>query len=346
MAGMSLGLEIVLAALGVALIALAAVDVFVTVLTTRGGGPVSSRVTSAIWRAVLALRAWPNFHRILSYAGAFTAILTVASWILLFWAGWLLIFAAGPESVVRATTGEAAGLWARVYYSGYTLFTLGLGDYRPEGAPWQVLTALAVGNGFMVISLSGSYLIPLVSAATTKRSIALQIRMLGASPSDILTSSWDGQGFSGLSQHLIALFPMIVQAGQQHLAYPVLHYFQSADADVALPVQIARLREALDLLEHGVAPQSRLPGTTTRPLRGAVELFGKIVQQPRAERDRDSGSEPDLELLRRAGIPIADEAEYRHALAQRRDERQTMLALVEYSGWSWEDVAGKNESRA
>lgn len=206
-------------------------------------------------------------QRALAYAGPLIAILTVLGWILMSWTGWLLIFSAGTESLVRATTGEPADIWARLYFTGYTLFTLGLGDYRPEGAVWQVLTALAVGNGFMVISLSASYLIPLVSVATSKRSVALYIHGLGASPSQILTTMWDGRGFSSLSQHLVTLTLAIIQAGQQHLAYPVLHYFQSTEARAALTVQIAKLGEVLDLLEHGVEPEARPPEGITQPAR-------------------------------------------------------------------------------
>lgn len=149
-------MEIFIAALGAVVLFLAAFDLFITVLTTRGGGPISTRLAATCWRMVLALHRRRGSHKIVGYAGAFIALLSIFVWIVLFWAGWLLIFSAAPDSVVRATTGEAADIWARVYFSGYTLFTLGLGDYRPDGALWQVLTALAVGNGFMVISLSGS----------------------------------------------------------------------------------------------------------------------------------------------------------------------------------------------
>ena len=332
-------METLLAALGAVLVFLAAFDLFITVLTTRGGGPISSRLGSACWRVVLALHRGRGSHKTIGYAGAVIALLTILVWIVLFWAGWLLIFSAVAESVVRATTGEAADIWARVYYSGYTFFTLGLGDYRPDGALWQVLTALAVGNGFLVISLSGSYLIPLVSAATSKRSVALQIDGLGSTPEEILKFAWDGNGFSGLALHLVSLSSAITQASQQHLAYPVLHYFQSTDSKAALPVQIARLSEALELLERAVDPQHRLPETVTRAARQSIQNYVDVIKpSPPWSDDEELPPEPDLETLRRAGIPVVSQSEHREALTERSGQRRAMLGLVRYSGWPWRHV--------
>lgn len=333
-------MAVLLATSGVTLIGLALLDLFVTVLTTRGGGPVSSRVGAACWHMILRVHRSHASPIALAYAGSLIAISTVFGWILMFWIGWLLIFSAGPESIVRTSTEEPADVWARLYFSGYTLFTLGLGDYRPLGALWQLLTAIAVGNGFIVISLSASYLIPLVSAASAKRSTALYINGLGASPSDILISTWDGKRFPSLSHHLVALCPMIIQAGQQHLAYPVLHYFQTTDTSTALPVQIARLAEALDLLEHAVDPEGQLPAGATRPAREATHVFGQVLQRAHAPRPSEAPPAIDLEPLRRAGIPVVSEAAYQEALARQHEKRRGLLGVVRYSGWSWGDVTG------
>lgn len=339
-------MEALLVLLGSALIALALVDLFVTVLTTRGGGPVSSPLGAAFWRMVLRIHRGQNSPGALAYAGPLIAILIVVSWILMFWTGWLLIFSAGAENLVQATTGEPADLWARLYFSGYTLFTLGLGDYQPKGALWQILTTVAVGNGFLVISLAASYLIPLVSAATFKRSVALYINTLGTSPSEILTAMWDGRGFSSLSQHLVALTPTILQAGQQHLAYPVLHYFQGTQLPAALPVQIAKLGEALDLLEHGLAPQARLRQGITGPAREAILAFTKVLEHVHLPVSEEVPPPSDLEPLRQAGIPVVTDTEYRDAVVARQEEQRTRLAVVRYSGRSWKDVTDARHESA
>ena len=328
------------AVVGALMVGLATFDLFVTVLTTRGGGPISKRLSTWSWRAMLRLRRAGRLQPLLGFSGPVIAVLTVVGWIAMFWAGWTLIFSAAPGQIVRSTTGEPADLWARLYFTGYTLFTLGLGDYRPEGSLFQVLTALTVGNGFIVISLSASYLIPLLSAATAKNSAALQIHSLGSSPGAILIGTWDGKSFPGLSQQLVALSSMVIQAGQQHLAYPVLHHFQPLEAKAALPVQTARLSEALLLLEHGVAPQARLPRAITRPLREAVGLFVEVLERSQIEAANEIPSQPDLQLLRRAGVPVVSEKEFREAVDEQREERKKMAGLATSSGWEWAQVSG------
>lgn len=327
-------------ALGVVLIAFASFDLFVTVLTTRGGGPLSARFSNWGWDGVRFLGRWRRLRRLLGYAGPLIAVLTVLGWIAMFWAGWTLIFTAAPEQVVSSDTGEPADDWARLYFSGYAFFTLGLGDYRPVGGLWQVLTTVSAGNGFLVIGLSASYLIPLVGGSVLKRSIALQIDTMGRSPEEILISAWDGSGLPGLSEQLASLSPMIIQAGQQQLAYPVLHHFQPLEAEAALPVQIVRLSEALRLHDHGLAVQVRLPPSVTLQLRRAIGLHIEMLDRSRLEKADGVPPPTNLAALRQAGLPVATDAEFRGRLDQEKDERRHLEAVVRHSGWDWEHVAG------
>lgn len=334
---------LVAAALGVGIIALASFDLFVTALTTRGGGPLSARISSWGWGGIRRLGRWRRLRRVLGFAGPLVALMTVLGWILMFWAGWTLIFSAAPERVVNSITGEPADLWARLYFSGYAFFTLGLGDYRPVGGPWQVLTAMSAGNGFLVISLSAAYLIPLVGASVFKRSIALQIETLGRSPEGILISAWDGSGLSGLGQQLASLSPGIIEAGQQQLAYPVLHHFQPLEAEAALPVQLARLGEALRLHDHGLAAQVRLPPSVTHQLGRAIGLYMEMLDRSQLEGEDGTPPVPDLALLRQAGLPVVSDAEFRCRLDREREHRRHLEAVVRHSGWSWKHVTGDPE---
>ena len=225
----------------------------------------------------------------------------------------------------------------------YAFFTLGLGDYRPVGGFWQVLTAVSAGNGFLVIGLSASYLIPLVAGSVLKRSIALQIETLGRSPDAILISAWDGSGLSGLSQQLASLSPLIIQAGQQQIAYPVLHHFQPLEAEAALPVQIARLSEVIQIHDHGLAAQVRLPPSITHQLRRAIGLYMEMLDRSQLEEAEGAPPGPDLAALRRAGLPVVSDAEFRCRLDREREERRHLEAVVRHSGWSWEHVVGRSD---
>ena len=118
-------------ALGAALLALTAFDLLKTVLTVRGGGPVTGRANAWLWDAALALHARFDHHRALAAVGPALATLTLVAWLVGLWVGWTLVFCGAAEAVVAAKDQSPASLVERIYFAGYTLTTLGLGDFNP-----------------------------------------------------------------------------------------------------------------------------------------------------------------------------------------------------------------------
>lgn len=72
-----------------------------------------------------------------------------------------LVFLGGDTGDVNDETGALAKFADAVYFAGFRLFTLGLGIFWPEGAVWQVLSALCVASGFLTLTVSVAYLMPL-----------------------------------------------------------------------------------------------------------------------------------------------------------------------------------------
>ena len=56
----------------------------------------------------------------------------------------------------------------------------------------------------------------------------------GETPADILGNAWNGNTFEPLTIHLANLAPSLSRLAQQHMAYPILHYFHSAERSLAL----------------------------------------------------------------------------------------------------------------
>lgn len=131
----------VLAAVGVALLTIAAVDVLVTTLG-QGGGPLFLRITSLGWWIGSRLHRWRSGHRVLAVFGIAGFLLTVALWLLLSWVGWSLILAADPGAVVVSDSGEPASFVNRLHYVGFIMVTLTRGDFEPEGH-WVKFASLA-----------------------------------------------------------------------------------------------------------------------------------------------------------------------------------------------------------
>ncbi|SOD89833.1 ion channel [Caenispirillum bisanense] len=196
--------------LGAVVLALAFVDLLVTTLTVGGTGPFTRRLPPLLWRLARAT----GRRGVLAYTGMVTLLGIALVWILLLWGGWLLVFSADPWSVVVAQTGRPATLVERTYFVGYTLFTLGLGDYKPHGGTWQMLSVLVVASGLTAVTLIISYIVPVVSAAAQRRALAAHLAALGRSPRDILHRAWNGRDFKGLEPHLQALVGRLTQQAQ------------------------------------------------------------------------------------------------------------------------------------
>jgi hypothetical protein len=45
----------------------------------------------------------------------------------------------------------------KIFYTGYTLSTLGLGDMEPEGNFWDILTAILSFTGLILISIANLF---------------------------------------------------------------------------------------------------------------------------------------------------------------------------------------------
>lgn len=324
---------------GVALLVLVSLDVLATTLTigTRAG-PFTRRVLGVAWRVLLRVHRRDGGGRLLSMAGVGLLVGTVLIWVTLVWLGWSLIFLGGGATVV-SSGGAPAGVADTVYYVGFTIFTLGVGDFVAATPMWRILSAVASFNGLVLVTLSITYLLAVVSAVVNRRTLAVRITALGETPADIVIEGWAGDRFSeAFVQQLVSLGAAVSAASEQHLAYPVLHYFHSPSAESAAPVALARLDGALLLLRAAVAPEARLHRSALEPVHRALDrwLFAAGSMYSGQRRSRPPAV-PETSALRGAGIPLVSSAEYLEVAAADADRRSRLRGVVESDGWSWPD---------
>lgn len=274
----------------------------------------------------------------LQVTGTTILLAIIGIWIVALWTGWLMLFSADPGSVVDTHTREPADLTSRIYFTGYTIFTLGIGNFTPKDGLWEVLTAVASLNGLFLITLSITYLVPIVSAAVEERRIAAVIADLGHTPHGILIRAWNGEGFTVLSTAFSQIVPMIELHAQRHLAYPVLHYFHSPHRRTAVSPGVAALAEAMLLLTAGVKPSARPPEIVTASVDDAIAGLLETIRTQYIEAGDETPPLPNLKQLAEAGIPVVESRVFEEE-AHRRDEiRRLLKAFVEDDGWRWKDV--------
>ena len=329
---------VILSVLGAILVVWTIVELGMTTLTARGAGPLTSRAMQRMWQLALLFPGnGERRHALLSFVGPIMLAISALTWFLGFWIGWWLIFLGGDGVIVGSQSKVPASAVETLYFAGYTVTTLGLGDFKPTGPLWQILTAGCAANGLLALTLSVTYLVPVISGAVQKRQLALTIEGIGGTPRGILERCFDGESFASLGSVVATLSPQIITIGQQHLAYPALHYFHSAHPASALPVRLAALSEALELVATAVPEERRPQQLDLLRGRDAIRSFLSSLRSGHMQLAEDEPPRPDRSVVEGFGFEpggggfAADEP-------SRRD-RRLFLSLVRRDGWHWRDVA-------
>lgn len=330
----------ILFGLGVFVLLFTLVDLVWTTLTLQGAGPITRLLGRGVWGLLRFAheKRRGGFHTALAQSGWILLVLTAIVWVMLSWAGWALIFGSDPTAVVNDRTRQPANLAELLYFCGFAVYTLGVGDYVPNGGLWQVLTPLATIHGFILVTLSVTYFIQVLSAVVGDRTAAHFISSLGSSPTKILRNAWNGRDFSSLSHALAESGLLLAEHAQQHAAYPVLHYFHHKDKQISLLLQVAILGETLARIElvqgkgHGINPFA-----FTGAMAGACAAWEGLPGPVRVASDEAPPLPPTAELtLPNLPPPSHEEID---EWSKRTAERRASFRAVALSGcWTWTDV--------
>lgn len=315
-------------ALGGALVAAALYDGLKTTLSAQGGAPLTSALAAGIWRVLGRGPAHAWSRR--AAGGVILALIPVA-WTLLLWVGWVIVFASGEKSVVDASSQAPADTPARIYFVGFTLFTLGNGDYVPAGPGWRVLTAVASFTGLFLVTLAITYLLPVVQAVAQKRSLAGRLHSLGATGAQMVSVA-QGPGLS-FERQLESAAADLTLHGERHLVYPVLHYFEAPSDRSALAPRLAALSDALLLLRHGLSESDRPDPTAIAAAESSLDHYLQMVEQTLGSRQGTPPPVPSAACLARPALDA--ERAVAAACRERDHQRRRLHALVQQAGHVW-----------
>ncbi len=177
---------------GIFLITIVAVDfLWTTLWIEKGAGPLTSRMMTAVWNVFRQIGVRHSWGRTL--AGPLMVLVGLMMWIVLLWIGWTFVFATAENAVRDTIDGGSISWIERLYFVGYSLFTLGNGELVPRDGIWQIATVFTTASGMLLITLSISYVIAILNAVTQKRSFATSVSGLGSRGEAVVTESWNGE---------------------------------------------------------------------------------------------------------------------------------------------------------
>lgn len=313
--------------LGALLMIVTVVDFIYTTLSSNGSGKITSWFNSWMGHFLVPPSDWMRV-----WLGAIHLVYTMLVWISLLLVAGFLVYMTHEDWVVNSSTKVAATLPQRAYVTAFVFSTLGTGDYVPGTNFSRYFTAFYSILGFGVLTTAITYIINVMTAANNKKAFAAYVSSMGHSPMalyDYFTTSDDGSLFADRIDDLIQLLDVYTN---NHLCYPIVHYFISDKSHFSASLQLASLHEATYALRIRYRDEAVMMAHLKR-VDYVIERFLKIVRTPESfQRDEE------VELLqlrnRWSGrVPVLATSH-----SEVSDNKRRLGALLRQFGYDWEKV--------
>jgi hypothetical protein len=320
---------------GLFLLVIVYIDFAYTALSTSGSGFLSRWLSSALWKGLFWLSGKRGRSPLLNYSGMLSIGLLLGSWISLTWIGYSLLWWAVPDSLRNANTHQMASPAEKFYYVGYTLSTVGYGDFYAPTPFWKMFSVLIGFSGLVVVSLAITYLVQILSAEIEKKRLSLFIASLGETPQHLLRNAWNGKDFSSLNASFSNLSTLVLSHSQHHLAYPLLRYFHSNMPAESPALTLVSLDEALSILLWQVPTRYHPDALVLTSLHRALSNYLLTLEQDLLPAAQQPLPLPLIDQLQ-ALMPMQPFPPLPQEQLLRR--RRLLGAILKYGGWTWQDV--------
>ncbi len=329
-------------AFGSLVFVLTATDLIKTVFSTRGGGAISAKLTQAIWASFFFGSRKKGSATLLEYAGPTILIVVLMSWIAGLWLGLFLMLMTEKSSIVASTTQLPTTPLEKLYYAGFTLSTLGVGDYKAKNDFWRILTAVTSFSGLVFITSAITYFVQVLSAVSLQSKLSLYVNAMGKTPQEIIVNGHNGSDFEQLAPQFLTLSEMLFEHSINHQSFPVIHYFHASDPGQTVIPAIVRIDEACGILACGSIKSSKLQLSLTI-LRTSLDAYVGMVKGGLEDETAkaDMPPTPSLAILEERGVLHGQEGTTYFEQPQLVQRRRLFSTLLRRDGWSWHQVYGE-----
>jgi hypothetical protein len=324
--------------IGIVLLLITAIDLIKTALSVKGAGFLSKKLAKGIWSVLLFVSRKTGSRKVLELGGAIILVSIIFNWIAFIWFSSSLLFISDPDSLMNVETNTAPANVGKVFFTGYTLSALGLGDMEPTTPFWDILTAILSFAGIILISIAITYLIPVVTGEIEKRRLSVFITTLGSSVNEIMTNYWDGKDYKALEQPFFSLTSMIILHTQNHKAYSVLHFFHTSDKNEAFVLNLTNLDEVLSIILTHIPIENRPSMNIALGLRKAISGYLMTLPDMFIVPAKDEPPLFELAELERLGVPMINNELTNEVFDNLNTRRKLLLSLIRDDGWEWSDL--------
>jgi hypothetical protein len=334
-------------------------DAFFTVLFPASGHGVVRRPLSRwTWACFAGIgRRLPKDRRraLLTYSGPVQVLVSLGAWIVLLVVGWAMVFQPALGSGITVTADPHDRSWATaVYYSGYVLTTLGLGDVTAQNGLYRLLTVVEAVVGFATVTMAITYFLSVYSALTERKVSAALLHHRSYDTGDAATllagQARDGE-LPGAGDQFDAMAQFVQRALETHVSYPVLRYFHQRRTCYALPRILLLALDSVSLLRTVLDPE-RYRALIGSPSVAALDVAaGHLLTElvPRSLPGRPTAAEEQCwrqrlcraaERLQDAGLALRpDLAAAADAYVAQRSRWATPLrTLADAMAYDWSDI--------
>ena len=198
-----------------------------------------------------------------------------------------------------------------------------------------MLSVLVGLSGMMMITLSVTYILQVISAVGNKRSFASQVTSVGRTGEEFILRFWDGENFEKIELQLNAYSQQLATLTQQHMAFPILHYYHTTKTQNSQGTAIAILYDALLLLKIGVEAGKRPTEAYLYGTHETIKSFLESIKSALIEKAQEVPPDPSLISLNRKGVPTVSEQEFLLELEKESDQRRLALGLLKKNAREW-----------
>lgn len=347
---------------GLGLVCLALVDIYLTVLHPRADSSLLSvLIFKGIWRIFqcAACTLPVKKDKLFSYSGPTVVVVTIMIWVTLLLLGFALVIWAALGSAIQASEGQTPNdFMAALYYSGYSLTTLGTGDLVPQTNFYRLLTILEAALGFSIFTLTITYILSVYAALIKRNSFALSLHHRTddtADAAELLARLTAYNDINNVKQDVANIAGNLIELLESQNSYPVLLYFRFRQMYYALPRVMyltmdtaALIKSALDEETYG----SMIHSTATAELwRGGLHLLSELSSTllPKARSRAGTYYEQAwrtryyraIERLKEEGVVTTNDVEAgaETYIALRHQWAPYLLNLSSYMNYEWYEVA-------